>query len=84
VSEIDSLNELDFIAGSNTPPAKDTLIIVPDEEGVGLVQGVSVFLALKSSGRDAQFIGISLQIAGATFFAGHTIKGVVREKEFYY
>ena len=84
MSQIDSLDELDFIAGSNTPPAEDTLVIVPDEEGVGLVQGISVFLALKSGGRHAQFIGVSLQLAGAALFAGHTIKGVVGEEEFYY
>ena len=84
MSEIDSLNELDFIADSNTPPAEDTLVIVSDEEGVGLVQGISVFLTLKSGSRHAQFIGISLQLAGAAFFAGHTIKGVVGEEEFYY
>ena len=84
MSEIYGFDKLDIAARFDAPLTEDTLVIVPDKEGVGLIQRIVVLLSLKSGSGDTQLIGIPLKLTGTAFLTGHAVERMVGEKELDY
>jgi hypothetical protein len=68
---------LDFMADGDAPSAEDALVVIALIKGVGRSQGVVVLFSQETRFPDAELISVFLQKAGAAFFAGHAIVGMI-------